>query len=125
MDLSGVPVVWPLPFVVDTGTDATIVPRKLLPDGLFPRSKAVSGTWIPVVGLAGGWIAGLPFAASLAISPQAPGANGLSFGRLTVVVVDSWDQNYGMLGMDALRNVVTVFDRDHVCFWPVPTGAGK
>ena len=30
-----------VPFVIDTGTDVTLIPRKLLPKAAFPRERAV------------------------------------------------------------------------------------
>jgi hypothetical protein len=36
-------------------------------------------------------------------------------------VVDYWEEDYAVLGLDALRRVVMVSDDQHVSFWPLPT----
>jgi hypothetical protein len=111
-----------IPFVIDTGTDVTIIPRKLVPEEAFPVDKAVKPYGVPVEGLTGWRVFGRTFSASLAIvSPELTFA-GLGFGKLTVVVVDSWEGDFAMLGLDALRRVVIVSDHEHVSFWPLPTG---
>lgn len=108
-----------LPFVIDTATDVTIIPRKLLSrSNTFPPSRAIGP--YSVKGLTGKTVIGLRFRAAVAIAPRRPGPTPLGFGKLKPIVVDDWKENYGMLGLDALRRVVMVSDSDHVCFWPLP-----
>jgi len=112
-----------IPFVIDTATDVTIIPRKLVPPNAFPVREAVKPYFVPVEGLTGRTVVGRTFSASLAIVPPAAKYGGLGFNILTIVVVDSWEGKYAMLGLDAIRRVVMVSDHDHVSFWPLPTGA--
>ncbi len=107
-----------IPFVIDTATDVTIIPRTQVGDA-FQSRNAVPPYLVPVVGLTGRTVFGRAYSASLSIAPPSSDFESLSFGSLTVVVVDetSWGYNYGMLGLDALRRVVMVSDADHVSFW--------
>jgi len=105
-----------LPFTLDTGTDRTIVPRRLLPDNSFNEAFANKKNGelveIPIVGLTGGIILGLEYQAFLSIPPITQPYEALGFGRVNILIVDQWPWNYGMLGLDALRNVVMVSDQD-------------
>jgi hypothetical protein len=120
-----------MPLVVDSGTDVTIIPRKLLPPATFPRERAVWPFYVPVTGLTGRTTMGLTFSATLAIVPREAGFGALSIGLLNVVVVDddAWLGEFGMLGLDALRRVVVISDPKHISFWPLgispaPSSAG-
>lgn len=106
-----------LPFVIDCAADVTIIPRKLLPRAVFPMERSVWPFWVPVTGLAGGERIGLSFDASIAIVAPEGRFGALSFGLLTVVVVNDWPEEHGTLGLDALRRVLTVSDSEHVSFW--------
>ena len=110
-----------LPFMVDTGTDRTIVPRNLLPSYSFAKAYAKKRDgaldWIPIEGLTGKRTSGLEYEAFLAIPPISQPYEALGFGKVNILVVDDWLWNYGMLGLDALRNVIMVCDEDNVCLW--------
>jgi hypothetical protein len=110
-----------LPFVIDTGTDVTIIPRKLLKRAYaFPPSKTLGQ--YKVEGLTGKVVVGLRFRAAVAIVPHRPGPDPLRFDELKPIIVDDWKDKYGMLGLDALRQVMMVSDRDHICLWPLLPG---
>jgi len=111
-----------LPFVIDTGTDVTIIPRRLLDPGAFPRSKSLGR--YEVKGLAGGTVVGLRFRAAVSVALLRRGSDLLGFGKLTPIVVrdEDWEGDFGMLGLDALRKVVMVSDGDCVSLWPKPRG---
>jgi hypothetical protein len=118
-DLSGVStVVLTLPFVIDTGTDVTIIPRRLIPSHSFPPQRSLGA--YEVHGMGGGVIVGLRYRAVASIAPQGPSTPPLAFGELKPIVVDHWSQPYGMLGLDALRRVVMIADNKHVSFWMAP-----
>ncbi|MCH8960652.1 MAG: hypothetical protein IH820_04845 [Bacteroidetes bacterium] len=107
-----------LPFLVDTGSDVTLIPRTLVPSDAFPVEEALEPYEIPVEGLMGGSASGRIFSASLVIVPPAARYRGLSF-KNSIVVVDSWRSKYAILGLDAIRQVVMVSDDQHVSFWPL------
>jgi len=111
-----------IPFVIDTGTDVTIIPRNLVPKAAFPTDKAVRPYTLTIIGFPDWIVFGRPFSANLAIVPPAAKYEGLGFKGITITVVDSWEGKYALLGLDALRQVVMVSDSDHVSFWPLPTG---
>jgi hypothetical protein len=112
-----------LPFVIDTGTDVTIIPRRLLrrPEGAWAFQVGKTLSQYEVVGLTGGAIVGLRFRSTIAIVSDQSGLV-LSLGELQPIVVadEDWEENYGMLGLDALRQVVMVSDSEHISFWPFP-----
>lgn len=106
-----------LPFVIDTGTDVTIIPRRLLTrHDVFPPSKALGA--YSVTGLTGRVVTGLRFRAAIAIASLRPEPPPLSFGVMKPVVVDDWREDYGMLGLDVLLQVVMISDADQICLWP-------
>jgi len=108
-----------VPFCIDTGTDVTLVPRKLLPPGAFPRERAINPNPEWIIGPCGGKIVGLRFRAGLLTEPSKVTKSALTFGSpLEILVVDYWDNPYGMLGLNALRTVIMISDRDHITFWP-------
>ena len=109
-----------VPFVIDTGTDVTIVPRRLVSR---PHAFQVKNSLGPykLQGLTGGGVVGLRFNAAMFLPLPQRDLPSLSFGRLKPVVVDHWKDDYGMLGLDALRRVVMVSDREHVSLWPAPS----
>lgn len=111
-----------LPFVIDTGTDVTIIPRRLLSPSAFPRSKSLGP--YDVTGLTGKTVVGLRFRAAVSVAQLQRSSDLLGFGKLTPIVVrdKDWEGDYGMLGLDALRKVVMVSDGDCVSLWPKPRG---
>jgi hypothetical protein len=110
-----------IPFVIDSGTDVTIIPRKLVPSNAFAIGKQYLSLPVPVSGLTGRTVWGRAYRAGLTIFPTKADHAGLRFETLTLLVVEDWESNYAMLGLDALRQVVMVSDGDYVSFWPAPT----
>ena len=108
-----------LPFVVDMGTSLTIIPRSLVAHNAFPLRKAIVPYAVPVLGVTGTIVFGHTFSATVAIAPPSTRYTPLRFGNLTIVVVDpcAWEEEFGVLGLDALHRVVMVTDREHVTFW--------
>jgi hypothetical protein len=97
-------------FVIDTGTDVTIVPRKSLDKNAFaPTFRTVNRE---VAGLTGGRATGPSFQAVLSI-PSGCGFKPFDFGKVEIVVVDNW-MGHGMLGLNALRRVLMLSDQRHV-----------
>ena len=113
-----------VPFVIDTGADVTIIPRRLMsrPDA-FQTAKAIGP--YQVKGLTGKVVIGRRFRASIFIPRLERDVTPLRFGVLKPVVVDDWEGDYGTLGLDALRRVVMVSDREHVSLWPAPVSPCK
>jgi hypothetical protein len=107
-----------LSFVIDTGTNVTIIPRKLIEPRAFPRSRM--NVPCEVEGVTGKVVTGYRYLAAFAIPKLLSDPASLSFGMLKPIIVDHWESDYGMLGLDALRQVVMVSDQDHICFWPSP-----
>jgi hypothetical protein len=109
-----------VPFIVDTGSDVTVIPRSLLDDGAFrPEPNKHYG----IEGISGGrMVVGHRFKASLSIPRRRRGPEPLKFVELRPMVVKNWPMSYGLLGLDALRQVLMVSDREHVSFWPSTTG---
>ena len=102
-------------FLVDTGSDVTIIPRTLLPAKAFPPDKAQA--WVPICGLTGRTITGWLFAeALLSMIPPSSSAPGLSF-KVPVLVADQWYGDHAVLGLDVLRRLIVVSDQEHLCFW--------
>jgi hypothetical protein len=114
-----------LPFVIDTGTDVTIIPRRLLrqPEGEWAFQLGKTLSQYEVMGLTGRVVIGLRFRSTIALIGHQPGSAPLCLGELQPIVVadEDWDGDYGMLGLDALRQVIMVSDRDHISLWPSPT----
>jgi len=107
-----------IPFIIDTGSDRTILPRKLLPPRAFPISCAERLYAEPVVHCTGGVVFGHAFSASLHILLRDTESIPLKFGILTVVVVDTWEGEYAVLGLDALRQVGMLSDDSGLSLWP-------
>ena len=108
----------PLCFVIDTGSQVTIVPRTLVPENAFPRHLALRPGTIIVRGAGGEHFPGLLFRASMSVPSPTPKYEVLSFQEMKIVVVDAWHDKYALLGLDAIRRVVLTADSDHVCLWP-------
>lgn len=109
-----------LPFVIDTGAAVTMIPRALLGDRRAFRSKPVGGVY-RVTDVSGDVMLGRRFLTGLSVTPRRSECDALTFRPLPIVVLDP-DPNMhrpiqlGLLGLDALRQVVTVFDLSHACF---------
>ncbi len=116
LDLSS-PFMCVMPFLIDTASEATIIPRHFLRPGAFENSAVGPSA---VEGIAGNRIFGKRFRAALHIPLLQHGPKPLNFGKLDVLVVNQ-HMDYGVLGLNALRRVLMVCDRDHVSFWPFPT----
>jgi len=106
-----------LPCLIDTGSQVTIIPRKLIKlQGSFEKSRATGSA--EILGVGGSPLFGYRFPALLAIYSEEDSPRPLSFGTQMLVVVDSWFGDYGVLGLDVLRKVLLVSDANHICFWP-------
>jgi hypothetical protein len=104
-----------LPFIINPGTDVTVIPRRLLERAdAFPPGKALGPYQI------GEAIVGLHFRAAIAIASRSAHFTPLSFGILRPMV-NNWQSEYGVLGRDALQQVVMVFNADYVGLWPRST----
>jgi len=106
-----------MPFIIDTASEATIISRHFLRSGAFEKSAAGPSD---VEVLSGNRIFGKRFRAALHIPLLQHGPKPLTFGKLDVMVVNQ-RMDYGVLGLNALRRVLMVSDRDHVSFWPLTT----
>ena len=104
-----------LPFVIDTGSPFTVIPRALLSSSAFQSQPgAVHYT---IQDASGHPIVGRRFWVELSIRPQDPTCNPLKFDRVNVFVPDADVRlDWGLLGLDALRQVITVFDQSGVIF---------
>jgi hypothetical protein len=110
-----------MPFVIDTASDATVIPRRHLPRGAFPPENAI-GDAIDIIGVVGASINGRRYRATLSLSaPNGPPP--LVFKGLEVLIVDRWNGDCATLGLDALRQIVFVSDGQHICLWR-PTDVG-
>ena len=111
-----------VPFRIDTGSDVTIVPRQLLTSGAFRRRPMHVEV---LAGLAGRPVLGDVFRAVLSIATTRSGPPPLSFGEVHLVVVDDWDYQHGMLGLDALRRVRLLADPERISFWEPGQSIGE
>ena len=116
-----------VPFVIDTGSDVTIIPRRLVggsnassASNAF-QQKAIGDYYVQ--GLTGKVVVGRRYRASLFVPLPRQDVSPLSFGEVKLVVVEEWMGKYAVLGLDALRQVVMVSDRDHISLWPRPARA--
>lgn len=106
-----------LPFAINPGADVTVIPRQLLArTDAFPPTKALGPYQI------GETAVGLCFRTAMTIAARSTRFTPLTFGILRTLVVDYWRGEYGILGRDALQQVVMVSDSEHVSLWPQPTG---
>jgi hypothetical protein len=107
-----------LPFVIDTGTSLTIIPRDLL---RHPKAfRAGPRDLCQVNGVNGDPIFGRKFPVALSLSPNRSECPPLIFRDIEVFIPDAANAcriQTGLLGLDALRQVVTVFEASHVTFW--------
>ncbi len=101
-------------FVVDTGTDVTIVPGAACKSSF--RGEPLDRR--SVTGLTGGCLLGRVYRAALSIPWRGGGLAPFSFGEMKIAVVASWPHRHGMLGLDALRRVVMLSNHEHLCFMP-------
>ena len=107
-----------VPFVVDTGTPITIIPRTLVEKEAF---KGRPSDIFDVTGISGRIVSGRRFVADLILCPRHPECQPLQFSRLKVIVYDPpaderRRSHPALLGLDALRQVVTTFDRRGIHF---------
>jgi hypothetical protein len=101
------------PFLVDTGTPITVIPRPLVGDNAF---KGGTNDVHSVSRIGGDVLAGRRCRAALALIPPRPQCRPLQFANLNVIVCDApastWAlRDFGLLGLDALRQIVVTFDR--------------
>lgn len=116
-------------FVVDTGTDMTILPRNACPRAF--RGKPLH--YVDVTGLTGRSVQAPVYRVALSI-PRGPHdghrVTAISFGDLDIAVIDpaSWGSSHGMLGLDALRRLLMISSTTNVYFLPpvdlVPASRG-
>jgi len=104
-----------VPFVIDTGTDVSIVPRTLLgPESFRGKELEVHD----LIGFAGTPFVARRYRAALAIAARRPEPASVCFGAVDIFVVDAWNFPHAALGLDALRRVVLISDSKQVSFWP-------
>lgn len=103
----------PIPLMVDTGAEVTVIPRRLVGDRrAFPASKVSVSLTVPG---RGGSTVGSLYEASLSIQV---GAERVSLGWHPVVVVsDDWKRSYGLLGAAAMGSIMLVLDDRMVTLW--------
>jgi hypothetical protein len=111
-----------LPFIIDTGSPRTLVPRHLLPSYAFRPAPLTDSELSDVSGTP---IVGHVFDAALSLSPRQPACDALRFPRMPIFVAGAQCRiGTGLLGMDALRQIVTVADATQVCFYqPLARGS--
>lgn len=110
-----------LPFIIDTGSHATLVPRYLLTRNAFRCELAIRQRHVPVRGITGHVLFGHKFDAQLSIPPPSLGAAGFAFPtKVRIVIVERWEVDYAILGLNALRQIIMVSDPSHICLWPLP-----
>lgn len=110
-------------FVVDTGTNVTIAP-----DGFFQSSFRQSrgskpSKWKRVRGITVGDPLFAPcYPAVLSIPNYGNTSAPFSFGMIEIAIVpkETWEHAHGVLGLDALRRVMTLSDGKSIFFWPPP-----
>lgn len=97
-----------VPFVINPGSNDTIIPRRLTPPNAFPVQEANKSHFVTGRGPAGDPIFGRPFSVYLAqVSPLAGGVVSVS-DILEVIVSDSWEEDYAVLGLEAQRRMKLV-----------------
>jgi len=116
-----------LPFVIDTGSPFTMIPR-----GLLQQEDAFRGDTFDVHtfrDVSGHVIVGRRFKATLSLNPYQPTCRPLMFTDLKVFVTDPVPETNrplrtGLLGLDALRQLFTTFEPLQVFFrQPAPSSA--
>ena len=97
-----------IPFVIDTGTPVTIIPRTRLPPFAFrPTWNAIYS----MRGFDGPATPGLRFPALLSMAPRRSQCQTLTFDPIEVFIPDeAGHTQVGLLGLDALREVISIFD---------------
>jgi hypothetical protein len=106
-----------IPFLIDSGSPVTIIPRALVPAHAFRRSTQVKCGAV-FLKILGGSFCGHYFRASLAITTTRADIRPLSIGKMGVFVVEAMHTDYGILGLDAMRRVQVRFDAEIVSLWP-------
>jgi hypothetical protein len=114
VDMGGINVCRPIPFLVDTGAEATTIPMDLMPeveDVLRYSNRArvirdVSGNL---------HFTGVVQATVVLTSPD-PKVRNVVF-RPEVGFAKDIDFEFGVLGLDALRNIIIVLDYEHMSLW--------
>lgn len=100
-------------FVFDTGAEATVIPRHLLPKRAF---VANGSPWPLTFWARGAGVFGSKHRASLLITCR---GSALPLGEVELLVVsaESCAQDYAILGVDAMKQVVAVRDREVLSLW--------
>lgn len=106
-------------FLLDTGSDMTIVPRTFVHDNAFPFEKRVG--LVPLLGLTGRVVTAGVFEACLSLVSPRRGTPGLTF-RMPILVPEEWYGKHAVLGLDVLRQIHIVSDREFVSLWPQACG---
>ena len=120
IDLSDVAKLFgPLPFVIDTGSPITMIPRGLLRDRSVFRRRPFDV--FKVRDVSGDVIAGQRFLTALSLNPTMHSECGaLAFEPIQVFVPDldpdPGGRQLGLLGLDALRQKITIFEPSRVVF---------
>ena len=108
-------------FVVDSGAEITVVPRIGHLRGAFRRPAEKP---LIVADFVRHPIAGSSFSARLSLSPRHRACKPLIFPQMDVFVAGDESIEYGLLGFDALRQIITIFDQSAVTFHQPPTTQG-
>lgn len=106
-------------FLLDTGSDMTIVPRNFVHKNAFPFEKRVG--LVPLLGLTGRAVTAGVFEACLSLVSPRRGTPGLTF-RMPILVPEEWYGKHAVLGLDVLRRIHIVSDREFFSIWPEPCG---
>ncbi len=104
-----------LPFLVDTGTPITIVPRPILQDSSAFQGHQSHGIR-EITGLGGRLQRGSRFRAALSISPSDDDCEPFALPGTEILVLDESELKHGLLGLDMLHRMVSVFDPRGVSF---------
>lgn len=107
-----------IPFLVDSRTGMTVIPRGLVPVSTFMPAEATQARHFRVPAFDPPTF-GRKFLASISIRRHGSSVPPISIDNLPVIVAETYQQDYGILGLDALSRMRVVFDSEHVAFWPL------